>query len=165
MSLSDRRRFLAAGVALAVLGACNFTPVYAPGGAGSKLDGRVLVDAPNNRQEYQVVRRLEERLGRADPAPMTLSYSVNYSSAALGATSTGSTTRQQRHGTLSYTLKNSETGATIDSGTVSGFTGNSATGNTAASLAAERAAIERLMILLADKLVDRLHLIDPALLP
>ena len=165
MSLSNRRNVLFAGGALLLASACNFTPVYGPEGAGSKLEGRIFVQAPNTKDEYRLVRQLETRLGRADPAPMTLTFTVSNYSAGLGTTATGSTTRVQRVGTLSYSLKNSATDAVIDSGSFSNFTAYSATSNTAATLAAERAASERLMVILGDQLVDRLHVIDPALLP
>ena len=164
MSYFKRRHLLIAGASLLV-SACNFTPVYGPEGAGSQTENRILIKAPTTKDAYFVTRRLETRLGRADPAPMTLSFSVSNSSAGLGTTATGSTTRVQRVGSLSYTLKNSATGKNIAKGSVSNFTGYSATGNTAATLAAERAAIERLMNILADQLVDRLLLLDPATLP
>ncbi|MGH1576897.1 LPS assembly lipoprotein LptE [Planktotalea sp.] len=164
MSLSNRRHFLLAGGAL-MAGACGFTPVYAPNGAASKLEGRVHITAPKTKNKYLVTRRLETRLGRSDPAPMTLSFSVSEGATSLGTTATGSTTRKHRTGTLNYTLKNAETGSTIDKGKVTNFTGYSLTSNTAATLASERAASERLMVILADQLIDRLHLIDPALLP
>ena len=164
MSYFKRRHLLIAGASLLV-SACNFTPVYGPEGAGSQTENRILIKAPTTKDAYFVTRRLETRLGRADLAPMTLSFSVSNSSAGLGTTATGSTTRVQRVGSLSYTLKNSATGKNIAKGSVSNFTGYSATGNTAATLAAERAAIERLMNILADQLVDRLLLLDPATLP
>lgn len=164
MSYFKRRHLLIAGASLLV-SACNFTPIYGPEGAGSQIENRILIKAPTTKDAYFVTRRLETRLGRADPAPMTLSFSVSNSSAGLGTTATGSTTRVQRVGSLSYTLKNSATGKNIAKGSVSNFTGYSATGNTAATLAAERAAIERLMNILADQLVDRLLLLDPATLP
>lgn len=165
MSLYNRRSFLIAGAALFLGSACNFSPVYAPGSASSKLADRIAIKDPKTKDEYNIVRHLESRLGRADPAPMTLSFSVSKGSAGLGTTATGSTTRIQQVGTLNYSLKNASSGATIASGSVRNFTGYSATSNTAATLASERAASERLMIILADQLIDRLHAIDPELLP
>lgn len=148
-----------------LLMACQFTPVYAPDGAGSKLEGRIAIAEPNTQDQFLVTRRLETRLGRANPAPLTLQYSVSHSLAGLGTTATGGTTRYHRVGYLSYSLIATDTGAKIDSGSLTNFTGYSATGNTAATLAAERNSIERLMVILADQLIDRLHLIDPTLLP
>ena len=165
MSLYNRRSFLIAGAALLLGSACNFTPVYAPGSASSKLADRIAIKDPKTKDEYNIVRHLESRLGRAAPAPMTLSFSVSNSSSSLGRTATGSTTRLHRVGTLTYSLKDSTSGKTITNGSIKNFTGYSATSNTAATLASERAASERLMIILADQLIDRLHAIDPELLP
>ena len=147
------------------MGGCDFTPVYGTGGAGSKIEDRIFIKEPTTKDLYLVTRRLETRLGRADPAPMTLSFSVSHGTSGLGTTATGSTTRLHRSGTLSFTLTNSATEQKIDSGSLTNFVGYSVTGNTATSLAAERASIERLMDVLADQLVDRLLLLDPKLLP
>ena len=165
MSYFNRRHLLLAGPAMLLASACNFTPVYAPDGAGSKLEGQIFITAPEAKDTYLLTRRLETRLGRANPAPMTLSVIVSHGLAGLGTTATGAATRLHRHGTLRYTLKNSATKANIDSGSFSNFVGYSVPGNTATSLAAERTSEERLMNVLADQLVDRLHLIDPKLLP
>jgi len=165
MSYFNLRNLLVACVAGSLLGACNFTPVYAPTETGSKIEGKIHVAEPKTKEQYLVTRRLETRLGRSDPAPMTLTYSVSHGASGLGTTATGSTTRLHRIGTLSYSLKASGSGSLIDSGSIRNFTGYSATGNTAATLAAERDSIERLMIILADQLIDRLHLIDSALIP
>lgn len=59
-----RRRFLLA-LPLLALAACGFEPVYGPGGAGAALQNRVLVDAPEDRFGYFLVREVESRLGRA----------------------------------------------------------------------------------------------------
>ena len=165
MSYFNRRRVLLAGGIAALLSGCNFTPVYGPEGTGSKIEDRIFIKEPTTKDLYLVTSRLETRLGRADPAPMTLSFSVSHSTSGLGTTATGSTTRLHRSGTLSYSLTNTLTEQKIDSGTISNFVGYSVTGNTATSLAAERASEERLMNVLADQLVDRLFLLDPKLLP
>lgn len=164
MSYFNRRLFLTA-FAGTLLAACNFTPVYGPEGSGSKIENRIFITEPSAKDTYIVTRHLETRLGRADPAPMTLSFAVSHGLAGLGTTATGAVTRLHRTGSLTYTLTNSETSQEIDSGSLSNFVGYSVTGNTATSLAAERSSEERLMNVLADQLVDRLFLIDPALLP
>lgn len=166
MWLFDRRRLLAVA-AVAALAACNFTPVYAPDAAGPKLENRIFVAEPQTEDLYKIVKRFEERLGRAgeDDAAMTLTARVSKSRTSLGRTATGSTTRFHWTGTLRFTLKSTETGDVIDEGEIQRFTGYSATGNIAATLAAERDATRRLMIVLTDALVDRFLLIDPDLLP
>ena len=155
---------MAVGIAT-LLSACNFTPVYGVNGSGTKLENRIAITAPTTKEAYLVTRQLETRLGRADPAPMTLSFSVSHSLVELGTTATGTATRLHRNGSLNFSLTNSATDQTIDSGSLTNFVGYSVTGNTATSLAAEHASVERLMNALADQLVDRLLLLDANLLP
>lgn len=166
MSLSNRRSFLLGFGTLAALPACGFSPVYGPEGSGNKLQGRVRISAPDTKDEYQIVRHFETRMGRASGnAPMTLSVTVTKSKTSLGRTTSGSATRFHLEGQMRYSLKNAANGATINAGTFKSFTGYSATGNTAATLAAERDAEARLMIVLTDRMIDQLILIDPQLLP
>lgn len=164
MWLSNKRTFLAFCVATLVA-ACQFSPVYGPGTSASKLQDRIFIQEPGSEEHYLLVKHLEQTLGRADPAPMTLTFIYTSSIAGLGTTTTGAITRLQRTGTLIYTLKNTETDATIDSGSLVRFTGYSATGNTASALAAERASAERLVVIVGDALIDRLNLIDHEKLP
>ena len=62
MSSLNRRFLLALPLALA---ACGFTPVYAPGGTGAALRGKVTIVAPESEEGYLILRNVEERLGRA----------------------------------------------------------------------------------------------------
>ena len=59
-------------------------------------------------------------------------------------------------GTADYVLLDKASGAIVASGQVQNFTGYSATGTTVATLAAQRDAADRLMIILADKIVSEL---------
>lgn len=170
MWLSDRRRFLTLGAGLgasALLAGCNFTPVYAPGAASSKLENRIFIPEPTTQDLYQAVQRFEQKLGRAsaETAPMKLTLRISKSRKSLGRTATGSTTRFHWNGILTFNLTNTETGEQLDTGQIRRFTAYSATGNIAATLAAERDATRRLMIIMTDALIDRILLIDPALLP
>ncbi|MGY9049746.1 MAG: LPS assembly lipoprotein LptE [Rhodobacterales bacterium] len=79
-------------------------------------------------------------------------------SEGLGTTSAGSTTRYQLIGTVEYTLKDAATGAVLSTRDTSAFAGYSATGSNVATLAARRDTMERLMVILADQMVDQLLL-------
>ena len=149
----------------AVLAACNLTPVHAPNGAASKLENRISIAEPTTEDLYLLTRHVETKLGRSDPAPMKLVMTVFHGGTGVGTTATGFPTRIQRTGTLTYTLSNSDNGETIKTGTINRFTGYSTTGNLATSLAAERDSIKRLMVILADAMIDQLYLIDAAKLP
>ncbi|PPB79685.1 LPS-assembly lipoprotein [Albidovulum inexpectatum] len=146
---------LALGAGL-MLGACGFTPAYGPDGAARDLLGRVEVDPPGSREEFDLVARLEERLGRPQAAQYRLSFRVEIAEEGQAISQTNETNRYQVIGAVSYTLRDRETGRDLSSGRVRGFTAYSATGTAVASVASRRDARARLMRLLADRIVTRL---------
>ena len=156
MSL-DRRTLLALPLALA---ACGFAPVYGPGGAGSALRGRVLVQEPTTQAGYLLTRQLENRLGRAPDPRFALDMTLLTDEEGLAVNSAGDITRFNVLGEAGYALRDLGTGAVVTSGTVQNFTAYSATGSTVATLAAQGDAIERLMTILADQIVARLFTLD-----
>ncbi len=161
MWLSDRRSFLLGALAL---GGCGFVPAYGPEGPARVLLNSVRIDDPDTQDKYQVTRRFEERMGVASPsAPYALALDIDVDEESLGESSTGSLTRFQLLGSLTYKLRRSGEKAVLQTGTVRNFTGYSATGSTAATLSAKRDARERLMTILADQLIERLVLASPDL--
>lgn len=144
------------------LAACGFRPVYGPGGTGSRLQNRVQVAAPEDRTTYLLVRRIEERLGRATEPAYTLSLTLQTRVEGLGIDPAGNTNRFNLIGVAGYALSETGTGQAVTSGTVNSFTGYFAAGTTVETLAAERDARERLMVILADQLVARLLSADLA---
>lgn len=154
---SDRRAVLIAAGALALAG-CGFTPVYAPGGGAGRLQGQIALPAAETRDEFELRARLEERLGAAAAGRYALAVDPSVRAEGLGTTRDGRTTRFQLVGRADYTLSDAATGDELASGRVDGFTGYSTTGSTVATDAARRDAETRLMVLLADGIVDRLLL-------
>ena len=154
MSLLNRRTMLLAPLALA---ACGFEPVYGPGGTGSKLQNRVLVDPPGSQDSYILVRELEERLGRSDNPAYGLSMVINTSEARLAIDREGDTGRFNRIATVDFSLRDLNTGQVVSSGRVDNFVGYSATGTTVETLAGEQDAQVRLMTAIADQIVTRLY--------
>ncbi|MGB0904820.1 MAG: hypothetical protein ACPGVJ_07980, partial [Mangrovicoccus sp.] len=60
---------LGCAAVLASATGCGFTPVYAPGQTGDKLNGRVRMATPSTNNDYTVIQQLEDRFGPAqDPA-------------------------------------------------------------------------------------------------
>lgn len=153
MSSFNRRTVMLMAMALA---GCGFTPAFAPDGAGAKLLGRVILDAPDDKHAYQFVRRVEERLGRANHAKYGLSFDLSLREQAMAITSDDRTTRFDVMGRVTYALRDLDSKAVITSGSVDNFTGYSTTGSTVASFAARRDAYERLMVILADQMIARL---------
>lgn len=164
MSSSDRRSVLLSLAALPALGACGFTPAYAPGGAAGSLRGRVLVDEPATRNGYLMTRDLEGRLGRAGGgARYGLSLGIQTRRDGGAISQTDITTRYNLIGSATYALRDIESGKVLTSGSVETFTGYSATGSTVATQAAARDAEARLMTMLSDQIVTRLLAAAPDL--
>lgn len=149
----SRRSFLSLPFALA---ACGFSPALAPRGPGSGLQGRVLVDAPTDRDSFLLVRRIEDRLGRSvDPAyGLDVVMTLTEESRAIDAD--GNIRRFNIVGQADYELRDFATGGVVASGRTESFTGYSATATTVATLAAERDAHARLATILADQIVTDL---------
>lgn len=153
MSLSDRRTFLLAALALA---GCGFRPAYAPGGPAERLWGAVRAEDPSDRQGYDLVGRLEERLGQPGAPRFDLSYRISTDIDSVGITGANSITRYNLNGRVAFSLKDRTTGQVVTSGRASSFTSWSATGSTVATLSAEEDASSRLMRILADEIVTHL---------
>ena len=153
MSSYNRRSVLLAPLALA---ACGFTPAYAPGGAATLLLGSVRVQDPTDKNAFDLVERLEERLGRPQDIRYDLTYTITTEAVGVGITTENEITRFNLKGVVDYTLTERASGSRVAGGRVQNFTAYSATGSTVAGLAAEEDAGLRLMRILADQIVARL---------
>ena len=131
----------------------------APGQSLAQLSSRVRVAEPNDRNEFNLATRLRDRLtpGGND---FDLRYSLKVVGADAGITPDQVITKRQIDGSVVYTLVDSATGATIATGTVESFTTYGTTGTTASTAFARTAAFERLMTILADKIVTRLAALE-----
>jgi LPS-assembly lipoprotein len=161
MSSSDRRAVLAL-LAAAPLAACGFTPAFAPGGPAARLRNAVRADDPHNKNGFDLVAEVEARLGRPETPRYSLAYSINTSTQSVGITASGAVTRYRIVGGASYVLREIATGRTLAQGSVDSFTSYSAAGTPVTTLTDEQAANTRLMVILADQIVDRLIATSPA---
>ena len=156
----SRRLLLLAPLALA---ACGFTPAYAPGGGADRLRGTIWVQDPTTKAGFDLVERLEERLGRPSDIRYDLAYTITTQAVGVGVTTESQITRYNLKGVVDYTLTERATGARVAGGRVQTFTAYSATGSTVAGLAAEEDASLRLMRILADQIVARLIAVSASL--
>ncbi len=138
------------------LAACGFTPAYAPGGPAEKLQGGIRAADPNDKKGYDLVSRLEERLGRGDGSrlPAQLSDQAPRKSGSAITTS-NAITRYDVVGKISYRVTNAA-GQEMTKGDVDSFTSYSAAGSTISTITDQEAAYTRLMQILADQIVTRL---------
>ncbi|MFD1880440.1 LPS assembly lipoprotein LptE [Paracoccus pacificus] len=162
MSLSrrvSRRGLLLSGLGAGTavgLAACGFTPVYGPGGGGTRLFGKVRPVDPVDGDGFMFVRRISERLGPDQGAVYALDYRITTATVPQAITPDQDTTRYALNGTVDFSLTEIATGRKITSGQASSFTSYSASGTVIATTAAERDAHQRLAVMLADQVITRL---------
>ncbi|MCB2117040.1 MAG: hypothetical protein KDE00_12270 [Rhodobacteraceae bacterium] len=155
MSSSDRR-FVLGAFALLPLAACGFTPAYAPGGPAEGLLGQILVDAPEDKDSFDLVARLEERLGRSRSPAYRLSYRIETRTQGQAIQPDNTINRYQILGDVSFALHDAASDTVLTKGKVSSFTAYSAFGTAVATAASEADAHARLMTILADQIVTQL---------
>lgn len=151
----DRRHLLAALAALPLAG-CGFQPALAPGGPAAGLFDRIAFAAPTDRNAFDLVARLEDRLGRAGKgARYVLRYQIATEETALAITPSAAITRYNVTGSVTFRVETLD-GAELATGKVRSFTAYSATGTPVSTAAARADAYRRLMTIFADQIVTRL---------
>ncbi|ABD53327.1 LPS assembly lipoprotein LptE [Jannaschia sp. CCS1] len=153
MSLFRRRTLLVLLSALP-LAACNFQPVYGPGGSGDIIRDQIRVAEPNSRLEFELVSRLEDRLGAG--SSYALNYSVSVATRNLAIDETAVINRVNLVGNLNFNVTEVGTGRNVQTATVSTFTSYATTESPVATESARRDAEDRLAVALADQMVTRL---------
>lgn len=149
----DRRSLILMPLALA---ACGFRPAYGPGGVAEGLRGKVRVNDPVEKHGFDFVDRIEKRLGRPRDARYDLSYTIGVGVIGIGYTPDSAITRYNLTGSVDWTLTDHASAQRVTGGRVENFTSYSATQSTVAGLAAEEDARRRLMVILADEIVQRM---------
>ena len=145
MWLSSRRGFFLAAL---VLAGCGFEPVSGVNAKSQMLRNTVLVQAPKNRVEFELVRNLEVQLGQATSTFYELRYKLNVDEDIIVVSTAQEINRFSLVGVLEYSLVDSG-GVVLISKTAKSFTGYSATGTTVATQRSKRDAYDRLMVILA----------------
>jgi LPS-assembly lipoprotein len=125
--------------------------------------GTVYVQDPSDKKGFDLVERLEERLGRPETPRYDLAYTIVTETLGVGITTDNKITRYNLKGVIDYSLTDRGTGARVAGGRVQNFTAYSATSSTVAGLAAEEDAAYRLMRILADQITAQLIAASAAL--
>ena len=153
MSWSRRSLLLTLPLALA---ACGFAPAYGTKGTAEGLMGAVRATDPTDKNSFDFVQHLEERLGRPTKPAYALAYTITTTAIGAGITPDGAITRYNVKGGLDWTLMRLSDQKRMAGGHIDAFTSYSATGSTVAGQTAQSDAYLRLMRLLGDDLVMRL---------
>ena len=138
------------------ISACGFNPVYTDSNS-SKLLGQITIQEPNTQNDFIFYSRLIDRFGdRGDR--YTLSYAISTSEEDRALNFDGTVHRVEISGSVLFNLKDSKTGAEILSDRAEMHLSYSNAGSTAAVLNAKRVASKQLIVLLSDKVEDRILL-------
>ena len=156
MWLSSRCGFFLAALALA---GCDLVPVNGANTKFQLLRNTVLVQAPTNRVEFELVRNLEVQLGQAVSKLYDLQYKLSVDEEIVVVSAAQEINRFSLVGLLEYSLVDSG-GVVLLTETAKSFTGYSATGTTVATQRSKRDAYDRLMVILAKQVSNSLLILD-----
>ena len=156
MWLSSRCGFFLAALALA---GCGLVPVNGANTKFQLLRNTVLVQAPTNRIEFELVRNLEVQLGQAVSKLYDLQYKLSVDEDIVVVSAKQEINRFRLVGLLEYSLVDSG-GVVLLTETAKSFTGYSATGTTVATQRSKRDAYDRLMVILAKQVSNSLLILD-----
>ena len=156
MWLSSRLGFLLATLTLV---GCGFEPVNGVSSKSQMLSNTILIQAPTNRVEFELVRNLEVQLGQATSKLYDLHYKLNVDENIIVVSAAQEINRLSLVGVLEYSLLDSG-GVVLLSNTAKSFTGYSATGSTVATQRSKRDAYDRLMVILAKQVSNFLLISD-----
>ena len=147
------------------LAGCTLEPLYKPGSVTAGFLQNIALDAPKDRDSYVLYNRLAERLHSAEGSAYALSVTLRKSEARAGIAADGQAQRKIVTGFADYRIVRIATGKEVQSGSVKAFTGYAQSGSNVAILAASNDAYDRLMIQLADKIMDGMILTQPPAQP
>ena len=144
--------------ALALAG-CDLVPVNGANTKFQLLRNTVLVQAPTNRVEFELVRNLEVQLGQAVSKLYDLQYKLSVDEEIIVVSAAQEINRYSLVGLLEYSLIDNG-GVVLLTETTKSFTGYSATGSTVATQRSKRDAYDRLMVILAKQVSNSLLILD-----
>ena len=139
-----------------LISSCGFSPLNSDINPRTLLEV-VSVQEPNTQSEFIFYSRLTDRFGELGDR-YVLNYSISTSSEDSALNFDGTPHRIKIVGSVSYSLKDIKKGAVLISEKEEMHLSFSNSGSTAAVLNAERTTNEQLVVLLADKVIDRLVL-------
>ena len=144
-------------VVLFLVPACGFSPVYTNQNF-DKFAGKINIQEPENQNDFIFYSHLTDRFGESN-GRYTLTYAIKTSKKDSGLNFDGTVHRIEISGSVAFSLKDTESGVELLSDQEKMYLSYSNFGSTAAVLNAERTTNKQLIVLLADKVADRISLI------
>ena len=141
---------------LFLISACGFSPLYTNNNFAS-LIGKIELQEPNSQNEFVFHSQLKNRF-REDNSKYILDYAITTSKKDSALSFDGTVHRIEISGSVAFSLNEKGSGLEILSGKEELSLSYSNFGSTAAVLNAERTTSKQLVVLLADKVADRISL-------
>jgi len=141
---------------LFLISACGFSPLYTNNNFDS-LIGKIDLQEPNTQNEFVFYSQLKSRFSENN-SKYILNYAITTSKKDSALSFDGTVHRIEISGSVTFSFKEKENGLEILSGREEMSLSYSNFGSTAAVLNAERITNKQLVVLLADKVADRISL-------
>ena len=139
-----------------LISACGFSPLYTNNNLDS-LIGKIDLQEPNSQNEFVFYSQLKNRFNENN-SKYILNYAITTSKKDSALSFDGAVHRIEISGSVAFSLKEKASGLVILSDKEEMSLSYSNFGSTAAVLNAERATNKQLVVLLADKVADRISL-------
>jgi hypothetical protein len=141
---------------LFLISACGFSPLYTNNNF-AKLAGSIDLQEPNTQNEFVFYSQFTNSFSE-DNSKYFLTYAITTSKKDSALNFDGTAHRIEISGSVTFSFKEKENGLEILSGREEMSLSYSNFGSTAAVLNAERITNKQLVVLLADKVADRISL-------
>ena len=151
------RQHMLVGICL-LLASCGYQPIYGTSGVAYRLERNVSIVAPSDRAGYVLYHQLNKYLKDADDGEFKLLFNISKTSSRVAIDENGRAHRALLEGFATFDLRRASDNKTLVKGRVKGFTGYSTLATSVASHASSRDATQRLMTMLADKIMYELVL-------
>ena len=139
-----------------LISACGFSPLYTNSNF-ARLIGKIDLKEPNTQNEFVFYSQLKSRFSENN-SKYILNYAITTSKKDSALSFDGTVHRIEISGSVAFSLKEKGSGLEILSDKEDMSLSYSTFGSTAAVLNAERTTNKQLVVLLADKVADRISL-------
>ena len=141
---------------LLLISACGFSPLYNSHNS-AKMAEKISIQEPNTQNDFVFYLQLTNRFTEGS-SKYILNYAITTSKKDRGLNFDGTAHRVEISGSVSFNLIDAESGVKLLSDKEEMSLSYSNFGSTAAVLNAERITNKQLVVLLADKVADRISL-------